>query len=459
VPHYYPVVIPAGRSVAGDSLGFHAYSLRIDNCTNQWYLEESSLAYIPPYSLGMCLRLYGTGVAILLAQAPIGQPQLAPIIGEQLVSVYSDQLRTEVPAAAIRQFTFVQAVSDLTEGPQPALPPVGVDRLYADPQGNIHHLHSNGTDLTLIDPSNYTSLGVAGDIYGNLGNAHVGVLYGNSLSLYDQGGTLRRFATMSAGHTWIVDAAGTDFWFMSQDQSLVLATLDNTGNFSTNGTITGKVVLASGAAGYLHTSDGSNGAVYADAGTLYLRSNGGQVLVDSGLFSAQGGLAVAGPLSLPNGSVTQPMIAAGAISQVIGNRNFTTDIWSGVSYAAGFTSPGGTINATVPDGTDLVLFNINVSVQLANPSPPTGAGWGLFIDGTLYRYGPIINVSGASTFVPWVATMLAAGGGTIPGGIAAGSHTFEVRFYASPSSTGLYLRPGSFAPFERYQFEVWVIRR
>jgi hypothetical protein len=44
-------------------------------------------------------------------------------------------------------------VSDLTEGPQPAYPPIGVDRLYADTQGRIHHLHADGTDLILVDPS------------------------------------------------------------------------------------------------------------------------------------------------------------------------------------------------------------------------------------------------------------------------------------------------------------------
>jgi len=42
-------------------------------------------------------------------------------------------------------------VSDLTQGPQPALPPVGVDRLYADSSGNIHHLHTNGQDFILFD--------------------------------------------------------------------------------------------------------------------------------------------------------------------------------------------------------------------------------------------------------------------------------------------------------------------
>jgi hypothetical protein len=157
VPHFYPVVIPAGRSLPGDSLGFHAYSLRIDNLTNQWLLEETSLAWIPPYSLGVCLRLYGTGVAIVLNQAPSGQAQPAPLAGEATVGVFSDQLRTEVAGSPVRQFALVQAVSDLTEGAQPAFPPVGTCRLWADNTGTIHHEHSDGTDYIVLDAHNFTS--------------------------------------------------------------------------------------------------------------------------------------------------------------------------------------------------------------------------------------------------------------------------------------------------------------
>jgi len=126
----------------------------------------------------MCIRLYGTGVAIILNQAPIGQPQLTPITGEQTIGVYSDQLRTEVGGQAVRQFTLVQAVSDLTEGAQPTLPPVGVDRLWADNQGNIHHLHSTGTDYELVDPNNATVLLLpvlllGGDLSGQINAASI----------------------------------------------------------------------------------------------------------------------------------------------------------------------------------------------------------------------------------------------------------------------------------------------
>jgi hypothetical protein len=192
VPHFYPIVLAGGKSLAGDSLGFHAYSLRIDNLTNQWLLEETSLAWIPPYSLGVCMRLYGTGVAILLNQAPVGQPQLTPIVGEQSVGVYSDQLRTEVAGTPVRQFTLVQAVSDLTQGPEPALPPVGVDRLWADPAGAIHHLHSDGTDLTLVDPSN------AGTLLYPTFDPHYQALVNNSAVGGDSSGTVANMVNFQA---------------------------------------------------------------------------------------------------------------------------------------------------------------------------------------------------------------------------------------------------------------------
>jgi hypothetical protein len=171
MPHLYPVVIPGGRSVQGLSLGFRAYSLRIDNLSNQWLQEESSLAWIPPYSLGTSLRLYGTAVAIILSQAPQGQPQPTPIAGEYAAGFYSDELRTEVPGVPVRQFTIVQAVSDLTQGPEPGFPPVGVDRLWADTSGLIHHLHSNGVDTILTDPLQTGVVSGAMIADGNVGQA------------------------------------------------------------------------------------------------------------------------------------------------------------------------------------------------------------------------------------------------------------------------------------------------
>lgn len=162
--HVSPFVLIAGRSLQGTSLGFHAYSLRVDNICNQWLQEQSTLTWIPPYSLGVIVRLWGTSVALLLAVAPQGQPQLAPIVGEYAVAVFSDEYRTENPGVPVRQFTLVQAVSDLTEGPQPALPPVGVCRIWSDPAGVIHHVHSDGSDCTLIDTCTVLGGGLSGHL-------------------------------------------------------------------------------------------------------------------------------------------------------------------------------------------------------------------------------------------------------------------------------------------------------
>jgi len=168
--HFAPhVVRSTSLGLQGVSLGFHAYSLRIDNLSNQWLQEASTLVWIPPYSLGVVVKLWGTSVALLVFSAPVGQAQQAPIGGEYAVAVYSDEYRAENPGVPVRQFTLVQAVSDLTEGPQPAFPPVGVCRLWADANGNLFHLHSDGTDPEIWD----TRLPLGGILSGTLPNAQL----------------------------------------------------------------------------------------------------------------------------------------------------------------------------------------------------------------------------------------------------------------------------------------------
>jgi hypothetical protein len=166
--HFAPYVIrSATPGLQGISLGFHAYSLRIDNISNQWLQEASTLVWIPPYSLGVVIKLWGTSVAIITASAPTGQAQMGPIAGEYAVAVFSDEYRAENPGVPVRQFTLVQAVSDLTEGPQPALPPVGVCRIYADANGTLWHLHSDGSFYQLWD----TNSNLGGVLTGKLPGA------------------------------------------------------------------------------------------------------------------------------------------------------------------------------------------------------------------------------------------------------------------------------------------------
>ena len=300
--HVTPFILQAGRGVQGSSLGYHAYSLRVDNISNQWLQEESTLVWIPPYSLGVVVRLWGTSVALLIPSAPIGQPQLAPITGEYAVAVYSDEFRTENPGVPVRQFTLVQSVSDLSEGPQPALPPVGVDRLYADATGNIHHLHSDGTDLTLVDPSNAGTLlyptfdphyqalvnatALGGDLSGTIANGHVNVAYLGQISGRDSGGTTRpAFAPVWTGGATVFWQTGGVSYVWANQAGGTLATMDTAGSFQAQGAIAagGPVI---GSIGDLASRRASNqGYVWLGGDAQhYLGFNGSTyLLVNSGL--------------------------------------------------------------------------------------------------------------------------------------------------------------------------------
>ena len=251
--HLSPVILPGGSSLYGSSLGFHAYSLRLDNLTNQWLQEESSLAWIPPYSLGVCLRLYGTGVALLLCQAPAGQPQLAPIAGEYAVGFYSDELRSEMAGVPVRQFTAVQSVSDLTQGPQPAFPPPGVTRMYAAADGTIHYVLPSGVDRTEIDTgnlaANVATQPLGGDLSGTVNNGHVALAYGGFIRAYDSGGTLRNFMTSLNTEMWIQNALGGLIRFINQAGNTELGYFDNAGNFRADGSLNTQGALLVGGAG------------------------------------------------------------------------------------------------------------------------------------------------------------------------------------------------------------------
>lgn len=155
-------------------------------------------------------------------------------------------------------------------------------------------------------------------------------------------------------------------------------------------------------------------------------------------------------------------ITAGAVSQVIAAVNLTTDIWSNVALGAGYsTVPGAAVVGTVPDATDALFFNVNAELQMASPPTQTWAGWTLFVDGGLYRYGPLIFCPPSqTTMVPWSGTLLAAATSSLVTPLSAGTHTFDVRLYCYASvASGGYLRASSFYPMERFAFEVWVIRR
>lgn len=343
MPHFYPVVIPAGRSLPGDSLGFHAYSLRIDNLTNQWLLEETSLAWIPPYSLGVCLRLYGTGVAIVLNQAPSGQAQPAPLAGEATVGVFSDQLRTEVAGSPVRQFALVQAVSDLTEGAQPAFPPVGTCRLWADNTGTIHHEHSDGTDYIVLDAHNFTSYvtppyvlnivntqALGGVLAGTLPNpTHANIVHSFPQNVNVAGTVIAPdFASTGVGHglagtypgavtgplvLTTGDSGGySSFYcgpagllFVNSANTVRIASILNNGEFQTQGRISAGPVIANSPGDIGANRGGGAGVLYLGDGTHYLFNPGAASayqLTGAPLTIAGGGLTVNGSISFTVGT-------------------------------------------------------------------------------------------------------------------------------------------------------------
>jgi hypothetical protein len=337
VPHFYPVVIPAGRSLPGDSLGFHAYSLRIDNLTNQWLLEETSLAWIPPYSLGVCLRLYGTGVAIVLNQAPSGQAQPAPLAGEATVGVFSDQLRTEVAGSPVRQFALVQAVSDLTEGAQPAFPPVGTCRLWADNTGTIHHEHSDGTDYVVLDAHNFTSY-VTPPYVLNIVNTQAlgGVLAGtlpnpthaNINHVFPANVSAQNFAATAVGQglsgtypgavtgplvLTTGDSGGySSFYcgpagllFVNSANTVRIASILNNGEFQTQGRISAGPIIANSPGDIGANRGGGAGVLYLGDGTHYLFNPGAASayqLTGAPLVIAGGGLTANGNINFTVGT-------------------------------------------------------------------------------------------------------------------------------------------------------------
>lgn len=281
-------VIPSGKGVQGQTLSFNAYSLRVDNLSGQWLQEQTTLSWIPPYSLGNITRLYGTGVALILNEAPWGQPQPGPVLGEYAVAVYSDELRTETAGTPVREYSLVQAVTDLTEGAQPAWPAAGVDRLYADTSGNIHHLHSNGQDLTLVDASNVSTAlypttdphyqaminasipgtALGGDLNGTISNGHVGVLTGSHIGMADGAPILwpdsnrQLMHYTNGGFYW--DNYNSSWSWRDSSRSLAnVMTLDQAGNL----VIWGNLSLQPSE--YLNWGD-TNHKIYQDGGANHL---------------------------------------------------------------------------------------------------------------------------------------------------------------------------------------------
>jgi hypothetical protein len=204
---------------------------------------------------------------------------------------------------------------DIVQGVQPGNPPSGVDRLWADSSGNIHHLHSNGADFTLVDPSNalsllspifdaryfQTSTVLGGGLTGTLpnpglnttsvqnaaagtalggdlaGTVAVGTIFmrNNSYALaHDTGGIQRNyFGVMNDGNTYLYNVGGANIRFLSQDGSTELAHFDNVGNQTILGTFTADLNISANG-GRLFLPD-SNHSIFSTSNNTYYDEYGG----------------------------------------------------------------------------------------------------------------------------------------------------------------------------------------
>src|SRR5215471_3473614 len=266
------------------------------------------------------------------------------------VNVYELDSQIAVPSfvAIGRAVQSAGTTVDISSGSQPANPPAGTVRLWIDGTGQLHVLDSTGHDETYVD----TTSPLGADLFGTISAAHIGVQNGSMLYGRDNTGTLMN-AYQPTGdnfNAWFVGTGGLTL--VNYNNSVRLWTIDNSGNLVlTTGTIktnsqaavsqsgdigvsrgnntgvvyfgngnqylywTGTYFLAQGgdfhssgnlyigagggagiyANGWLHSNDGSNGLVVADAGTLYFRSASTNYMFDSGgTVTMTGSLNVSG---------------------------------------------------------------------------------------------------------------------------------------------------------------------
>ena len=121
------------------------------------------------------------------------------------------------------------------------------------------------------------------------------------------------------------------------------------GNLTAGGDITGK---------YLHTSDGANGAVYADVGNLFLRPAGGSQVILDGV-----GMTVVGYAQV-NSWIAAGTNLSGTPGDITANRGGNTGyLWLGnASHHIGFDSS----NYVMPNGNLYVNGDLVVTASAAN---------------------------------------------------------------------------------------------
>jgi hypothetical protein len=221
-------------------------------------------------------------------------------------------------------------VSDLTWSAQPALPPPGVSRLYADVNGQLHYILPSGTDRTIIDTgnlaANVATQPLGGDLYGTINNAHIGLRYGDNIGLYDSGGTQRIFVTMSGSDTWIQDVGAGQIRFINQAGTVELGHFDNTGNLNVAQQVTANTFNAQGNVYYFANS--STHYLYYDGSTYRFGSGANNDVYIPTILTVGGPATITGSLTVNSNA----NIAAGLSAW------YVTSNGTGIGSVAGNTS-------------------------------------------------------------------------------------------------------------------------
>lgn len=272
---------------------------------------------------------------------------------------------------------------DIVGGAQPGNPAAGISRLWIDTGGHLNVLQSTGANYVELDSNNFSSyvqplidssiasevpsIALGGDLYGTIANGHIGLRYGDNIGAYDSGGTLRPWMFLSGGNTAFLNAAGTQFLWNNQANSVQLMSLDNSGNLAAAGAITSTGPLTA-LDGYLYLPNSSD-YILDTSHEMFLRPQTGQVYIqdstgaNGSLFT--GNETVSGTLTAPvggslAGSLPNPSIAAGAV----GNTQLAP---GAASITSGYgTSTGGAVTTTTPGA----LFGGTASFTITTTGQP-----------------------------------------------------------------------------------------
>lgn len=274
------------------------------------------------------------------------------------ITLYPIQAKTVVPVfqAIGRAVQVAGSILDITQGNQPANPPLSTTRLWVDGSGHLHLLNGTGTDTPVVDSANVASYtqplinatGLGGDLSGTIPNgrvtAHTGPIYAD-FGIPLEWNDANHKISVNGSNQMLFDEYGAFYWRASNRSLATTMTLDNTGNL----TIAGTVLLIQGSPADLQYGGGSNHIQFWTNGNFYWDCNGGgwnwrdssRSLASAMTLSNTGSLSVYNGLAMNNtpiGGVSQLTLNPGWYIIPSGNDMYYRSGGSGYHY---FQSTGG----------------------------------------------------------------------------------------------------------------------